>query len=70
MKIGVHTAFSGARYLLVLQVTLWGAVAVGQHSVALADYVVRKLFMERACFRLRKTESGSVYAPEINERDG
>jgi SH3-like domain-containing protein len=42
MKIGVHTAFSGARYLLVLQVTLWGAVAVGQHSVALADYVVSK----------------------------
>jgi|ERR1035441_5716045 hypothetical protein len=42
MKMSSNTTLSQLRCLLVLCSTLWGAVAIGQQSVARPDYVVSK----------------------------
>lgn len=42
MKLNIPVAFSAARFLLIVSITIWGAVGVGQHSAAKADYVVSK----------------------------
>ena len=42
MKMSIRGVFFGIRSVLILCAAFWGAVAIGQQSVARPDYVVSR----------------------------